>query len=111
MSGDIPTTGTITLEPNWEGVRRYVVAMARGGNLPQARTIAATMGCEAPDLLEIELDDLVKRGCIVGWTREDARPRKGHHPGPFVVSFGSCHQRLTEGEVREYVANEIDLAS
>lgn len=52
MSGtdEIPTTGEIRLEPHWPGVRRYVEAMFRGGSRENARDIAATMGCEAPNL-------------------------------------------------------------
>lgn len=46
---DIPTTGTITLAPHWEGVRMFCIAVART-DLPRALDIAQSMGCEAPDL-------------------------------------------------------------
>lgn len=52
---DIPTTGeTIRLEPHWPGLRRYVVALAKSGELAHAREIASAMGCEAPDLSGFE---------------------------------------------------------
>jgi len=41
---------TITLEPNWEGVRRWVVECVFPSDPEHAREIAAAMGSEAPDL-------------------------------------------------------------
>lgn len=49
MGDEIPTTGTVTLEPHWPNVRRYVVAVHRS-DPAHAQDIAATLGCEAPNL-------------------------------------------------------------
>lgn len=49
MASEIPITGTVTLEPHWPGVRRYVEAMFRS-DPDHAREIASSMGCEAPNL-------------------------------------------------------------
>jgi hypothetical protein len=59
----VPTTGqTITLEPNWAGVRAYLLNAARS-DLAYALSVAETMGCEAPDLSELGAPAPVEYEC------------------------------------------------
>jgi hypothetical protein len=49
---ELKATKSVTLEPNWDGMRRWVVEAVYPSDPAKAREIAEAMGCEAPELPE-----------------------------------------------------------